>query len=67
MEQESIDLAKTKGIEFIELSSEDLNKYYGVCEKLALEKAAELDAQGYPGTKIFQRARHLIEEYERTK
>ena len=67
MDEEFIEYAKAGGVEFIELSPQDSVKFNNMLKARALKKAAELDAQGYPGTKIFQRARHLIEEYERTK
>jgi TRAP-type C4-dicarboxylate transport system substrate-binding protein len=59
----AIDFAKAKGHEFYELSEEDLSKFFGYMEELALEKAAGLDAQGLPGTEIYNETRRLIEEY----
>jgi TRAP-type transport system periplasmic protein len=66
-EQETMEWAKGQGHEFIELPQEDLNKFYGILDQLALKKAADLDAQGLPGTKIFQETRRLIDEYNRAK
>ena len=67
MEQDSVDFAKAKGHEFIELSAEDLNKLYGLREELCLEKAAELDAKGLPGTNVFNEVQRLVEEYNAKK
>jgi TRAP-type C4-dicarboxylate transport system substrate-binding protein len=64
--QDVMDEAAKRGVEFIELSEEDQTVIFSLAEKLALQKAAELDAKGLPGTKIFQRARQLIEEYNKT-
>jgi TRAP-type transport system periplasmic protein len=61
--QKGIDWAKSKGHEFIELKSADLDKFYRVMEELSLAKAAELDAKGLPGTAIYKEARRLVEEY----
>jgi hypothetical protein len=61
--QEAIDFAKAGGHELIELPPEDLNKFFSFLEEVALEKAAKLDAQGLPGTEIFQETRHLAEKY----
>jgi TRAP-type transport system periplasmic protein len=61
--QEAMDQAEARGVEFIELPREDLNAINSFCEQEALKKAAELDAKGLPGTKIFQRARQIVNEY----
>jgi TRAP-type transport system periplasmic protein len=63
MDQETIDFAKSKGHEFLELSADDQNQVYNIMDKLALAKAAELDAKGLPGTKVYQETRRLIKQY----
>jgi TRAP-type C4-dicarboxylate transport system substrate-binding protein len=66
MTESSMNESRAKGVEFIKLSEEDQNAVYNLAEKAALKKAAELDAKGLPGTKIFERARQLIKEYNDT-
>jgi TRAP-type transport system periplasmic protein len=61
--QESIDYSKGKGVEFIELPSEDVSTMFGYIEELALEKAAKLDAKGLPGTKLLNETNRLVEQY----
>jgi TRAP-type C4-dicarboxylate transport system substrate-binding protein len=52
------------GHEFIEFPSEDIKKWYTVCEEVARSGAAELDKKGYPGTKIFEYTRKVKAELE---
>ena len=61
-DQESIDFAIENGVQLSELSSEDLNNIYGYMDEIALEKAAEIDAQGLPGTEIYTELKRLKEE-----
>ncbi|GAI79495.1 unnamed protein product, partial [marine sediment metagenome] len=61
--REGIKYANEQGVEFIELSPEDLDKFYDIIEASALKQAAELDAKGLPGTEIFKEARRLVEKY----
>jgi len=63
IEREAIELAKKNGVEFIELPPEDLKAFSGLLEERALKKAAEIDAKGHPGTRIFHDARRIIEEH----
>ena len=64
-DQAGIEFGKEQGVEFIELSPEDLKKFYSLLEAVALKDAAELDAKGLPGTKIFSETRRLIELYSK--
>jgi TRAP-type C4-dicarboxylate transport system substrate-binding protein len=58
-----LDMAEAEGVEFIEFSAAELAKVYGYYAEVALEVAAALDAQGLPGTEIYEEMRRLIEEY----
>ena len=64
-DQAGIEYAKEQGVEFVELSPEDLKKFYSLLEVVALKDAAELDAKGLPGTKIFRETRRLIGLYSK--
>ncbi|MGB2756586.1 MAG: hypothetical protein WBD02_02855 [Acidimicrobiia bacterium] len=66
MTEAAMNDSRTKGVEFIELSEEDQTAVYGLAEKAAIAKAAEVDAKGLPGTKVFERARELIKKYNDT-
>jgi TRAP-type C4-dicarboxylate transport system substrate-binding protein len=55
-------IAELEGVEFIEFSAADLAAVHSFYEEVALEVAAELDADGLPGTEIFEEMRRLIEE-----
>jgi TRAP-type transport system periplasmic protein len=55
-------LGEQKGMEFIELSAEDLAAVYDQLEPIMREVAAGLDAKGLPGTEIFERIRELVDE-----
>jgi len=63
MDQESIDFGKEMGCEFDELTQEALNEFYEILESEAIKEAEKLDAEGLPGTEIFNETRRLIEEY----
>ncbi|MFC1820138.1 TRAP transporter substrate-binding protein [Thermodesulfobacteriota bacterium] len=62
-DQGGLKFGKEQGVEFIKLPAADLNRFYNLLEKGALKKAAELDAKGLPGTKMFKETRRLIEKY----
>jgi len=55
-------LGEQEGMEFIELSAEDLATVYAMLEPVLLETAAGLDAKGLPGTEIFNEIRRLVDE-----
>ncbi|NMA23793.1 MAG: TRAP transporter substrate-binding protein DctP [Spirochaetales bacterium] len=61
-DQDGIEFANKQGVEFIELSVEELDKFYEVMETLALKEAAKLDEKGLPGTEIFREIRRLYDE-----
>jgi TRAP-type transport system periplasmic protein len=67
IDQEGKSYAEGKEHEFFDLSSEDLNTFNSYMNEIALAKSADLDAKGYPCTKIYQEARRLVEEYNSKK
>jgi len=56
------ELGEQKGMEFIQLSAEDLDAVYDLLEPIMSGVAAGLDAKGLPGTEIFERIRELIDQ-----
>jgi TRAP-type C4-dicarboxylate transport system substrate-binding protein len=52
IDEESINYAKRKGHTFMDLSSDEMTRWYSVIKPLQDKIAAELDANGYPGTKL---------------
>lgn len=62
--QASFTLGAEQGIEFIELAPEELEYVYDLCREIAIETAEMLDAQGLPGTEIYEEAQRLIAEYQ---
>lgn len=64
-DKDGIELAKKAGVEFIELSKEDLEKVYKVAEQVVLKEAKRIDDMGLPGTKIANDARALIAQYSK--
>mgnify|MGYP000993769009 CR=1 FL=1 len=60
--QNSIEYAKELGVEFLELTEDELSRLHSVLITEAQKKAAELDAKGIPGTKIFEEAQRIINE-----
>ncbi|MBN1850018.1 MAG: TRAP transporter substrate-binding protein DctP [Deltaproteobacteria bacterium] len=63
--QKGLDAGKMGGVEFIELQPDELYKIYKLCDAVALEDAAKLDAKGLPGTKVFKEIRYLVQEYHK--
>jgi len=55
-------LGEQQGMEFIELSAEDLATVYDSLDPIMREVAAGLDDKGLPGTEIYERIRELIDE-----
>jgi len=60
-----INCAKELGHEFFELSPGDLEAWKELWAESARERAAELDAEGLPGTEVFEETQRLIEEYSK--
>jgi TRAP-type C4-dicarboxylate transport system substrate-binding protein len=58
-DQDSLDFAKANGVQFSELPPAELDKLYGYIDEISLVKAAELDAQGLPGTKIYNELKRI--------
>ena len=55
------ELGEQEGMEFIELSAEDLDTIYDSLDPIMRESAAGLDDKGLPGTEIYERIRELID------
>ena len=60
-----LEFAEEVGHEFIELPSEDYDKLYEVLKSVAIGKAKELDAEGLPGTEIWEMTHQLIAKYNK--
>ena len=58
------DRAVAAGHEFIDLPPADQDRLFELMGEVARRKAAQLDADGLPGTRILRRARQLIETAE---
>jgi TRAP-type C4-dicarboxylate transport system substrate-binding protein len=56
------ELGEQEGMEFIELSAEDLNTVYEALDPIMRDVAAGLDDKGLPGTEIYERIRELVDE-----
>lgn len=61
--EEGITLANQYGMEFITLSAADLAAIYEACDAVITEEMEALDAQGLPGTEVYEELRRLIDEY----
>jgi len=61
--QEGVELAEQAGVEFIELSVEDYAELYEIMDTVCRAEAAKLDAEGLPGSLIYEEVRRLVEEY----
>jgi TRAP-type C4-dicarboxylate transport system substrate-binding protein len=59
--QEGVEIAKKNGVEFIELSAGDLTKLYKAMDTVCRTEAGKLDAEGLPGTKIYEEVRKLAD------
>jgi TRAP-type C4-dicarboxylate transport system substrate-binding protein len=56
------ELGEQEGMEFIELSAEDLDTVYDSLDPIMREVASGLDDKGFPGTEIYERIRELVDE-----
>lgn len=59
---DGLELGEQEGMEFIELSAEDLDAVYDSLDPIMREVAAGLDDKGLPGTEIYERIRELVAE-----
>jgi TRAP-type C4-dicarboxylate transport system substrate-binding protein len=57
------EFAEKKGVEFIELPKEELDKFYSATKNVVLQQAKRIDDMGLPGTEIVHDARALIDQY----
>ncbi|MBN1625867.1 MAG: TRAP transporter substrate-binding protein DctP [Deltaproteobacteria bacterium] len=64
-EDAGLKLGKDNGMEFFELSREDLKKFHELTYQAALEDAKALDKMGYPGTQIIEETKRLADKYGR--
>lgn len=60
---EGIAELEARGVEFIELSPLDLAFFYAAADTVIREEMAELDAQGLPGTAVYEEICTLIMKY----
>jgi TRAP-type C4-dicarboxylate transport system substrate-binding protein len=60
---EGRELGEQYGVQFIEMSPAELDRFNEVCLTVASEQAAGLDDLGYPGTEIFNKVRLMVKEY----
>jgi TRAP-type C4-dicarboxylate transport system substrate-binding protein len=63
-DEDGLNLGEQEGMEFIELSSEDLATVYDSLDPIMREVAAGLDDKGLPGTEIYERIREIVAEEE---
>ncbi len=61
-DQEGIEFANTKGVQFIEPSPEAINGFYEILKTVCLDSGKKLDSNGFHGTAIFNEMRRLIKE-----
>lgn len=59
------EFGKLQGVEFITLSKDELNKFYGPLKTMAEKEAKMLDAKGLPGTKVYEEAQNLVKKYNK--
>jgi TRAP-type C4-dicarboxylate transport system substrate-binding protein len=64
-DEEGKAMAIKAGVQFVKMDQAGVQKYLAVLEAENLAKAKELDGKGYPGTKIYTRARQLVEQYNK--
>jgi TRAP-type C4-dicarboxylate transport system substrate-binding protein len=60
---EAIELGKTNGVEFIVPTDDEVKEIYAETDKLCRESMGALDAEGLPGTAVYEDIRRLITEY----
>ncbi len=64
-DQEGMAYGKKLGVEVLPMPKEEMAKIYAVMREKATKQAQDLDAKGLPGTKIFQEAQRLIQQYSK--
>ncbi len=60
---EGMNLAKDAGAEFIELDEAELARWRDACSGIYADWIADMDANGYDGQALFDKAAELIEKY----
>lgn len=61
--QSALDYAAEKGVEIIEFSDADYDTIFAQCESIAKAEVEKLNAAGYDGDAIFEKARQVVEKY----
>ena len=64
-DEEGMAYGKKLGVEVLPMPKEEMAKIYAVMREKATKQAQDLDAKGLPGTKIFQEAQRLIQQYSK--
>ena len=59
--QEGVAVSEANGVEFITLSPADLAELYSIMDTVCRSEAAKLDAEGSPGTAIYEEVRRLAD------
>ena len=61
--QHGMDVANETGIKVIPLSDEEKAKFRAICDPLKEKWLADMDAQGLPGTEIYEKVLQSIEQH----
>lgn len=59
------EFAEKRGVEFIELPKEEIEKFYAATKSIVLHEAKRIDDMGIPCTKMVNDARALIDQYNK--
>lgn len=62
-DEAAVGLAKQNGVEFIQPAQADVQKVYDVVDRITREQMSALDAEGMPGTQVYDDIRALITKY----
>ena len=60
---EAIEMGKQNGVEFIVPTDDEVKEVYAEVDKLCRKSMGALDADGLPGTAVYEDIRRLLEEY----
>ncbi len=66
-DEEGSDTARRAGVQLIQFSQSDIQKWNDTYNGEMLKKAKELDAKGLPGTRYYEDVRRLIDEMSKKK
>ena len=62
-EAEGLELAKKAGVKFIQLPEADVQKFHASFQAQQIKEAKDLDAKGFPGTKMYEEIQRLQKLY----